>query len=328
MVMSISGSTLYWMETLCCSVPQASTIKSISTSGGMITTLQSGLGYIGGAGGALIIGNGNLYWTEGGEVLADPAYGRIAKSPLGGGTVQTVASGIASISPRCLIADQFIFIADGDSAIKKLPITGGFPELLSPLYTASFVRLNFNGFATDGNFIYVKNAYKGHFAAIPIDGSAPSELPGDSIFGDTGGLTVIKDHLYWLEFPTAIKRLPKTGGAVSMVLQSIGIFDFMADLNNIFFIQGGPAYSTINRMPIGGGSPSLLVPGTAVGSVYDMDQDDESVYWASETQVGKASKATGALYYYELGLGHGGIAVDDTSVYWLRDGILFRATPK
>src|SRR5436853_1729788 len=140
MVLSLSGNTLYWMETLCCSSPQVSTIKSVSTSGGSISVVQGNLGYIGGA---LTIGNGNLYWTEGGPTLAALGFGRIAKSPLAGGTVETVASGIVSISPRFLMIDQFIYIADG-AALKKLPIMGGFPEFLSPLKTSAVVSLNFD----------------------------------------------------------------------------------------------------------------------------------------------------------------------------------------
>ena len=62
----------------------------------------------------------------------------------------------------------------------------------------------------------------------------------------------------------------------------------------------------------------------------EMTQDDESIYWSNQTTVGKASKSTGALVFYELVVksSGGGIAVDETSAYWIRDDILFRATPK
>ena len=109
-----------------------------------------------------MVGNGNLYWTEGGSTLANLGYGRIAKGPIAGGNVQTVASGIVSISPRFLISDQFIYIADA-AALKKLPITGGFPEMMSPLATSQIVSQSFNGFTTDGNSIFFKNPFSRHF---------------------------------------------------------------------------------------------------------------------------------------------------------------------
>src|SRR5436853_5603626 len=204
------------METLCCSSPQVSTIKSVSTSGGSISVVQGNLGYIGGA---LTNGNVNLYWTEGGPTLAALGFDRIAKSPLAGGTVETVASGIVSISPRFLMIDQFIYIADG-AALKKLPVTRGFPEFLSPLKTSTVVSLNFDGFATDGSSIYFKNPYSAHFVATPIDGSPPSELPGDFVLDDAKSLTFVNGRLYWLDkVPgSKLKSLPKTGGTISTLL--------------------------------------------------------------------------------------------------------------
>jgi hypothetical protein len=334
MTIALSGNILYWMETRCCVIPQSSTINSIARTGGAVTTIQQGLGFIGGTnrsafGGSLVVGNGNVYWTEGGSLLANEGYGRIAKSSLAGGRVVTVASGIMSISPRLLFIDQYIYIADG-AALKKLPISGGFPELLRPLDVAYSVSTNFNGFATDGHSIYFRHRSSPHFVTVPIDDSPPSELPGDPVPFDATGLSFADGRLFWIANGNTIHSLPKEGGAVSTLLVDVGLFDLISDLTNIFFIQGGPVFSTINKLQIAGGSPSLLVPGAAIASSQEMTQDDESIYWSNQTAVGKASKSTGALVFYELVVksSGGGIAVDDTSAYWIRDDILFRATPK
>ena len=149
---------------------------------------------------------------------------------------------------------------------------------------------------------------------------------------DANSLTFVNDRLYWLDnVPgSKIKSLPKAGGTISTLLSSQGLFDFIADMTNIFFIQGGPFFSTINRMPITGGPTSLLVPEAAISSSNEMTQDDQSVYWSNQKAVGKVSKSTGTRTFYGLIVKNsgGGIAVDDTSAYWIRDDILFRATPK
>lgn len=334
MTITLSGTTLYWMETRCCTIPQSSTINRVSTSGGTSTSIQQGLGFIGGTnrssfGGALVVGNGNIYWTEGGSTLAHMGYGKIASSLLTGGTVQTVASGIVSISPTFHVTDQFIYIAD-HSALKKLPISGGFPEFIRPLDISPMASTGFNGFATDGTAVYFKNPLSAHLIAAPVDGSALSEIPSDLILEDVLGLTFANGRLYWIANGNTIRSLPRSGGTISTVLTSQGLFDLIADLTHIYFIQGGSFFSTINKLLIAGGTPSLLVPTAAISSSQDMTQDDQSVYWSNATQVGKASKTTGALSFYELivkGSG-GGIAVDDTSAFWIRDDVLFRATPK
>jgi hypothetical protein len=336
MTIALSGNILYWMETRCCVIPQSSTINSIPRTGGAVTTIQQGLGFIGGTnrsafGGSLVVGNGNVYWTEGGSFLASDGYGRIAKSQLGGGSVETVASGIVSISPRLLFIDQFIYIADG-AALKKLPISGGFPELLRPLDVAYSVSTPFNGFATDGHAIYFRHRSSPHFVAVPIDGSPPWELPGDPVSTDATGLSFASDRLFWIANRNTINSLPKEGGTISTLLTDVGLLDLITDFSNIFFVQDIPHsfLRTINRMPITGGPVSILVPGTDLLDSSGMTQDDQFVYWTDQTTVGKASKSTGAFTFYELIVKNsgGGIAVDDSSIFWIRDDILFRATPK
>lgn len=330
MAIALSGNSLYWMETRSDTIPQSSTINRISTSGGVSTLVQQGLGYIGGS---LVVGNGNVYWTEGGSTLANEGYGKIAKGSLSGGNVQTVASGIISANPRIIVTDQFIYIAD-KSSLKKLPITGGFPELLSPLETARMVATSFEriGFATDGTAIYFKNEFSRHFVAVPVNGSQTAEIASDPILGDVTELTVLNGNLYWLTGDTNIKTLPVSGGITSTLLttQHRLLNILIADITNIFFIDGGPPFTTINKMPLVGGAPTVLVPQVEISRSPDMTQDNQSVYWTNQTQVVKASKRTGALSFYELAVKNsgGGIAVDDSSVFWIRDDILYKATPK
>jgi len=137
---------------------------------------------------------------------------------------------------------------------------------------------------------------------------------------------VADGFLYWLDVQ-GIVRMPSAGGSVATVLSASGLFDLIADQDRVYFVQGGPALSDIKKVSVNGGLVTTLVPGAAAGA---FTQDDSYIYWTSQTEVAKVPKNGGSLSFYERIVkdSGGGIAVDDTSVYWMRDDVLWKATPK
>ena len=70
--------------------------------------------------------------------------------------------------------------------------------------------------------------------------------------------------LYWLDNQTNIKSMSTTGGPITTIFSGPpnGVFDFIMDQNNIFFIQQG----SINKISLNGAAVTPLVPGADIGS--------------------------------------------------------------
>jgi len=324
MAVALDATNLYWLETLCCGGGgQPGRIKTMPKLGGTTTLVMDNLVS---PWGRLAVDSGNVYWSEGGPMTGPNGVGRIARAPLTGGSDTTVASGFLTEARLFLMTDQFVYVADAGT-IKKLPITGGFPERL---YAGPNGANYIAALATNGSSLYFADSVSGTILRMSVNGGSITSLTGSA--GMTTSLAVEGNTLYWLDGQTTIKSMPASGGPITTLFSgpNHGIFDFIADESNIFFIQGGPAFSMINQISLNGGAVTTLVPGAAILSSLDFTQDDTFVYWSNQSQVGKVSKSGGHEQYYELAVKNskGGIAVDDTRVYWVADDVMYSALPK
>ena len=318
----LNSDSVFWVETLCCTSQQTGRIKKVPVGGGIVEIVLDNLAA---PGGSLTIDGTDVFWTEGGPLLGREGLGRLARASLNGGAITTVASGIFNPKPSFRADDQFIYIADV-STIKKLPINGGFPERLHSIALSQQVFGMVNSMAVDDAFVYWSESTSDVIRRTPKAGGAVTTIfvRPNVVTGPPASLTVADGFLYWLDVQ-GIVRMPSAGGSVATVSSAAG--SLIVDQDYVYFVQGGPALSNIKKVSVNGGLVTTLVPGAAAGA---FTQDDSHIYWTSQTEVGKVPKNGGSVSVYEQIVkdSGGGIAVDDTSVYWMRDDVLWKATPK
>jgi hypothetical protein len=81
---------------------------------------------------------------------------------------------------------------------------------------------------------------------------------------------------------------------------------------------------------VNGGTVTTLFDGSPFNSPSSITRDQTHIYWSNQSQVARVAKNGGGFTFYEnVVKGSGsGIAVDNSSVYFVRDDVIWRASPK
>lgn len=324
----LQGNSLFWVEGVCCATGQVGRIKRVPLAGGQVSVV---IGDILAPNGRLAASSATLYWIEGGALLASEGIGRIRKAPIQGGSPTTMASGILSTSNLpSVISGQYIYFGD-KAAIKKLSLDGGFPEIL---YSIA-INQNDVGFisdiATDDAFLYWTESNYSAVRRMPISGGIVTTL-SSSFTSRVQQIALANGFVYWAEeLPSgdSIIKMPVAGGPPNTIASNIqGLTGLEVDSNSAYFAE----YETgdIRKVSVNGGTVTTLFDGSAFHSPSSITQDQTHIYWSHQTQVARVSKNGGGITFYELIIknSEGGIAVDDSSVYFVRDEVIWRASPK
>jgi hypothetical protein len=268
----------------------------------------------------------NLFWTEGDPVTHLDGFARIAKSPKGGGSVTTVASGVMNASPPIAVDDSNVYIAD-KWTVKKLPQGGGMPEKLATLV------FSIADITTDGVNVYVTQDGPSTTAfKISIADGTVTDLGAWG--GPAGPVAVEGSYAYWMGHYDTIARVPINGGATETVATGLPFLcDFVVDSASVYFSEQDTG--DIRKMPAGGGEITTLTHRPPYYAPHILALDASNLYWVNQHEVGRLPKAGGDVTIIAEGLisvptSPNSIVTDDTSVYWTEvgGGTIKRATPK
>ncbi len=223
----------------------------------------------------------NIYW-------ASPGDGTIKRVPQAGGLVVTLATGQAE--PFGLAVDSAAGVVywtnTGDGTIRSVPASGGNVSLVAQ---GQMDPLNL---ALDANNLYWTDPGKGTVMKCPkqvrcnpitlASGTSPTDpaLPW--------GIAVDTNNVYWTDsYLRTVNQLP-IGGGVPLVLanSSTGGFANTAgiavDSTNVYWVDSG-ARSSLNRVPIGGGTVTTLVTGSSWSQPFvtflAIGLSDANIYW-------------------------------------------------
>ena len=304
----VDSSAVYWANTISsgsCSPACTFTIRRVPKAGGPATTITSTSQAIA----AFAILNGDMYWEEVGvgPASADGTVGsQVKKVALAGGGVTVLVDGLLN-------------------GLIPPPGPGWIPASWHPT----------GGIAVDDSMVYFADAsfYTSYRVMKTLSGgggAAPTILVADTT-GDASdfarSLLLYQDHLYWPDL-NSIKVIATSGGAFADLASGrTSPFSLVRQGGDFYWIEAlccaHNATGSIERMPVGGGSPVPVRAGIVSPVVVAADQD--GVFWVNGGSIG-AIEGYAAISRAGLdGTGEdtlvtaatGGLfAVDDSYVYF------------
>lgn len=233
-------------------------VASSSVTGGGATTLVTTDEPIG-----IAIDDQNLYWSTFGSNVNH--LGTVAKMSLAGGATTVLASGLATVGPIAVDANN-VYWTDMVGGVSSVPIAGGAVSVLVPPQYAippnTILDDSPPDIAVDGSAVY--------WTSTPLDHSAPTVNrlllgggPIDTITNVTvlatltsqpAGLTIDASRVYWVEDGPA----DPSQGLGSPITYSCG---------------------TLRSVPIAGGAANVLETGLSLP--YGPIVDDTHAYVTS-----------------------------------------------
>jgi sugar lactone lactonase YvrE len=104
--------------------------------------------------GAIALDAENAYWVTDGTFSGNTSSGLVLKSPLGGGTITTLASGLQNSSARGIAVDaSYVYWTNSDSGtVMKVPRCGG------PTTTLASGQTHPAAIAVDATSVYWANS--------------------------------------------------------------------------------------------------------------------------------------------------------------------------
>jgi N-acetylmuramoyl-L-alanine amidase len=232
-------------------------VKSVPKTGGTVTALASGL----------VVQDGG--WRGVNRVVAagDYIYGnlgtydvhQIFKVPLAGGTVQILSN--ERRGPFIGVVDGFLYFGTNWTFLKRLPVDGGTSTELASTF---FIR---HALVEPGSVYFVDYYSKDVFHYDIATGMTQLALTRE----EEGRIFTNGSHLFWSTAGSVV-RIAKSGGAVQDVLNASGVTGYAADNEYVYFRTS----NAIGKVPVSGGSPTMLAEGVAPEFVAI---DDTHVYY-------------------------------------------------
>lgn len=194
------------------------------------------------------------------------------------------------------------------------------------------------GLAVDGDHIYWTNRNPGppmgQVMRASLDGGNRVELAGGQAM--PGDIAVTPTALFWVNtsYTWQPMRMDRDGGvpqvlSTSSPLSSSGVLRLTA--TDVLWPASTGTGGVIYSVPHVGGARSTLVATPPNTWVVAMALDDSSVFWATQSEIWRASlQGQGATSLTQTQLLNGLVA-DDSWVYWLEEtnpGVYLRRIPR
>ncbi len=310
--LAVGGGYLYWSENAD-RYKNPGSIKRMPTTGGIVTTLTGSVDFAR----RLAVWDTDLYWAEDYSVRScNRTDGQIAKVPQDGGPVTPVLGGI---SMRGIESRNMEFVTDSTAAyfpdgcsIKKVPLSGGAVERI-----VYFPSSEIQSIDADDEFVYSVDM-EAVVRKTAKDGTGTSTLSSDHLKWNPSGfpLRVKGDTVYWgsesfqsgYGYIYIINRMPKTGGAVTVVARTGDIEDFAVDGDYLYILGGN-----VTSVPIKGGTLTLLAMAEPMSTYLTLGPD--LVYSISPWGISGVPKAGGRRSFYQYAQGCG-LASEGDTLYW------------
>jgi hypothetical protein len=247
-----------------------------------VTPLAEGWGLAG-----LAVDGSDVFWTD------FPA-GTVSRVPKAGGAATTLASGSSSDPSDLVVRDGAAYWVGANSAtVTKVSTSGGTPVTL-----ASGTVVGWRGLAVDATHVYWMMSGElgpgiGAVMRVPRDGGAPETLHADAFY--PGELAVDETSVYFTMLDGfglttgQVVKVPKSGGAaVTLASDQECPYAIAVDALAVYWTNSGtgcyfgypvPTNGAVMKVAKDGGSPLALAPEQPAPGGLALD--DTHVYWTT-----------------------------------------------
>lgn len=264
---AVDDASVYWTEN--------SGVAKVAKDGGAVIVLATDQ-Y---APSFIALDSTSAYWTDDGS-------GSVAKVPLGGGTVTTLAAahdgyaiGIALSSTQVYWTNAF--------AVLSMPLDGGAVVTLAPQQNSA------TGVVVDATSVYWANQYH-TVMKMPLEGGVATTLAAIQSLTPSGGIAVDGTSVYWGTSgggDGTVVKTPLAGGSITTLATGQNLPNQIAvDGTSVYWTNSGYVTFTpggfdepdasfpgsVVKVPLDGGAPTTLSAG---GSPQGIAVDATSVYW-------------------------------------------------
>jgi hypothetical protein len=285
---------------------------------------------------SLAVDASNAYWIEEGN----GSTGGVYKAPLMvGGTVTTIASGIANANGLVLAGTTIVWAeggaTDNSGKVRKSPVSVAAPQDIATGEAYPF------GLTTDGTTVYWTNVgtsgngyNDGQVRKSAVASPSPSTVTSGVSLLQIGLPALAGSVLYFTVRGTqgmtdgAVYKVAATGGMPSVFAATqLGPFGIAVDSTNVYW---GNDDSVLKQGLTGSMSSAV---GTAQANPNHMVVDGVGLYWANEGTgtTGSIAANSGSIMFAPIGGGSPiiladgqdhpiKVVVDSTKVYWVNAG--------
>lgn len=202
--------------------------------------------------------------------------------------------------------------------VVRRPKAGGTTQVLaSGRYWPAQIHVDASAvyFSDEGS--YWDPSKPGRLARVAKSGGSVKELASDSVIY---GFASDASNLYFFN-PNQVKKIPKAGGTKTTLAGALdAVNDIAVDPSGVYFTtstQDGLPVSqgmgSVNRVGAGGGALTLLAEAKAAGGVA---VDDSHVFFGSKGSVFRLPKAGGSAVSLAKSSSVWEIEIDQTHAYW------------
>jgi hypothetical protein len=246
-----------------------------------------------------------VYWSTFNNTM-----GTIAKVPIGGGNVTTLAimqggpTGIALDTST--IPTTVYWVNSKEGTVKKVSSSGGV------ITTLASGQLSPSRLAVTPTTVFWSNSGNSSIMKVPVGGGAATVV--DNATPSPRGIVVSGLNVYWVGKATVSKQALAGGGTTQIYAGSIqaALDDIVSDGSNVYFTDQGSGM--IFSTGVNGGVASAL---SSVSSVGGIALTGTTLYWTNNSTVEKMATTGGVKGTIAVGQSNAAFdAVDPTSVYW------------
>lgn len=260
----------------------------------------------------LALDTDHVYWTS--------SDGEIRSLPLTGGTPNPFAAGQNDPWDIAVDGSGVYWTNSGSDTVVALPFGAGLPVLLAEAG-------NPLGITVHKGVVYYTDTYdklsdKEHVTRVPLPGGPP-----EKVASTPGAWMVAADdqHIYWTDPATgAVWSGPALGGTATLLASVLEPTDIEVDSDAVYVSALEGTY----RIPLSGGTPTVLVAGAGRGLTIDATH---VFVGTADGRLLRVPKSGGpALALSKTDLYPSDIAVSADHVFWITrspEGALLR-TPK
>jgi hypothetical protein len=250
-LLTSDAANVYWASTT------SSWVKQLSASGGDPVVIYGGDSA---RATAMAAQGGNVYLAVMDDTFTRGSVRRIpadGSNSDGSNSTTLVADPSAPIL-ELAVDESNLYWYDNEGTVFKASLSNGLPQVIA-------VEQDANGLAVDANDFYwstygLREGDRASIKKVPLDGGEEAVI-AELSDRYVEHLAIHANDLYWVAEDGAISRMPKAGGAITVLAKpSNTLYELTIDETHAYWTTRAdePVYGTVHKVPLAGGPVTTL----------------------------------------------------------------------